>query len=43
MAIQLEKLGYSKLTLLQGGLPRWRELQYPTAKIATGTNPTEKP
>ena len=32
MAIQLEKLGYSKLKLLQGGLPRWRELKYPTAK-----------
>jgi 3-mercaptopyruvate sulfurtransferase SseA len=43
MAIQLEKLGYSKLKLLQGGLPRWRELQYPTAKISTGKNPTEKP
>ena len=42
MATQLQKLGYSKLKLLQGGLPRWQELQYPTAKIATGENPTEK-
>jgi 3-mercaptopyruvate sulfurtransferase SseA len=32
MAIQLEKLGYRKLKLLQGGLPKWRELKYPTAK-----------
>ena len=32
IAIQLEKLGYLKLKLLQGGLPRWRELKYPTAK-----------
>jgi len=30
MASKLEKLGYSKLKLLQGGLPRWRELNYPT-------------
>ena len=43
MATQLEKLGYSKLKLLQGGLPRWRELQYPTAKILAGKHPTEKP
>lgn len=43
MAMQLEKLGYSTLKLLQGGLPRWRELQYPTVKMSTGTNPTEKP
>jgi len=42
MATQLQQLGYSKLKLLQGGLPRWQELQYPTVKIATG-NPTEKP
>jgi len=32
MAIQLEKLGYRKLKLLQGGLPKWRELKYPTTK-----------
>jgi len=32
MAIQLEKLGYRKLKLLQGGFPKWRELKYPTAK-----------
>ena len=43
MAIQLEKLGYSKLQLLQGGIPRWRELKYPTAKVSTGKDPTEKP
>jgi rhodanese-related sulfurtransferase len=41
MAIQLEKLGYSKLKLLRGGIPRWRELKYPMAKISTGKNPTE--
>ena len=35
MAIQLQKLGYSKLKLLQGGLPRWRELKYPTEKTST--------
>jgi rhodanese-related sulfurtransferase len=35
MAIQLEKLGYSKLKLLRGGIPRWRELKYPTAKSST--------
>ena len=29
MASKLEKLGYSKLKLLQGGVPRWRELNYP--------------
>jgi 3-mercaptopyruvate sulfurtransferase SseA len=43
MAIQLEKLGYSKLKLLRGGIPRWRELKYPTAKIPTGRTPTGKP
>ena len=43
MATQLQKLGYSKLKLLQGGLPRWHELQYPTAKIWAGKHPTEKP
>ncbi len=43
MAMQLEKLGYSRLKLLQGGIPRWRELKYPTAKISAGKNPTEKP
>ena len=32
MATKLEKLGYSKLKLLQGGLPRWQELKYPTSK-----------
>lgn len=32
MAAKLEKLGYTKLKLLQGGLPRWRELKYPTVK-----------
>jgi 3-mercaptopyruvate sulfurtransferase SseA len=42
MATKLEKLGYSKLKLLQGGLPRWRELKYPTAKMSTGENPTNK-
>ena len=41
MAIQLEKLGYSKLKLLRGGIPRWRELKYPTAKISTGKNQSE--
>lgn len=43
MAIQLEKLGYSKSKLLRGGIPRWRELKYPTAKIPTGKTPTGKP
>ena len=43
MAIQLEKLGFSKLKLLRGGIPRWRELQYPTARSPTGKAPTEKP
>jgi len=43
MAIQLEKLGYSKLKVLRGGIPRWRELKYPTAKSRTGKTPTEKP
>ena len=43
MAVQLEKLGYSKLKLLRGGIPRWRELKYPTAKSPTGKTPTEKP
>ena len=43
MATQLEQLGYSTLTLLQGGLPRWRALHYPTATMSTGTHPTEKP
>jgi rhodanese-related sulfurtransferase len=42
MATQLQKLGYSKLKLLQGGLPRWQELQYPTVKISTEENPSEK-
>ena len=42
MAMQLEKLGYSTVKLLQGGLPRWRELQYPTAKMSTGENPSDK-
>jgi 3-mercaptopyruvate sulfurtransferase SseA len=42
MAIQLEKLGYSKLKLLQGGFPRWRELKYPTEKISTGKGPAER-
>ncbi len=32
MATKLEKLGYTKLKLLQGGFPRWQELKYPTAK-----------
>lgn len=32
MATKLEKLGYSKLKLLQGGFPRWQELKYPTSK-----------
>lgn len=32
MATKLEKLGYSKLKLLQGGFPRWRELNYPVVK-----------
>ena len=32
MATKLEKLGYTKLKLLQGGLPRWQELKYPTSK-----------
>lgn len=35
MASKLEKLGYSKLKLLQGGLPRWRELNYPLVKAGT--------
>jgi len=35
MASKLEKLGYSKLKLLQGGLPRWRELNYPMVKAGT--------
>jgi len=35
MAAKLEKLGYSKLKLLQGGLPRWRELNYPLVKAGT--------
>jgi len=43
MAIQLERLGYSKLQLLRGGIPRWRELKYPTAEVSTGKDPTEKP
>jgi len=43
MAIQLEKLGYSKLKLLRGGISRWRELKYPTAKIPAGHTPTGKP
>ncbi len=41
MASKLEKLGYNKLKLLQGGLPRWRELNYPTVKA--GNRLTEKP
>lgn len=40
MATKLQKLGYTKLKLLQGGLPRWRELNYPTVK--TGNGLTEK-
>ena len=32
MATKLEKLGYTKLKILEGGWPRWRELNYPTAK-----------
>jgi len=32
MATKLEKLGYTRLKLLQGGFPRWQELKYPTAK-----------
>jgi len=36
MATKLEKLGYTKLKLLQGGLPRWRELNYPTVKTGNG-------
>ena len=43
MAMQLEKLGYSKLKLLRGGIPRWRGLKYPTAKSPTESNATEKP
>ena len=42
MASKLEKLGYSKLKLLQGGLPRWRELKYPTAG-KTGRSGGAKP
>jgi 3-mercaptopyruvate sulfurtransferase SseA len=41
MALKLEKLGCSKLKLLQGGLPRWRELNYPTVKV--GNTATGKP
>jgi rhodanese-related sulfurtransferase len=40
MATKLQKLGYTKLKLLQGGLPRWRELNYPTVK--TGNALAEK-
>lgn len=36
MATKLQKLGYTKLKLLQGGLPRWRELNYPTVKTGNG-------
>ena len=32
MATKLEKLGYTKLKLLQGGFPRWQQLKYPTSK-----------
>jgi cysteine-S-conjugate beta-lyase len=30
MAGRLQKLGYTKLKLLQGGLPGWRAVNYPT-------------
>lgn len=36
MAAKLEKLGYTRLKLLQGGLPRWRELGYPTVGSTKG-------
>jgi len=36
MAIKLEKLGFSRLKLLEGGLPRWRELGYLTVASTNG-------
>lgn len=36
MATKLEKLGYTRLKILQGGLPRWRELGYPTVGSTNG-------
>ena len=36
MATKLEKLGFARLKLLQGGLPRWRQLGYPTAGSSNG-------